>query len=492
MSEFGWPTAEEPEKPADDDKDTDGTTSAKRAKVASAGRFGVNQASKAEGGPDADKSDKRSAFDKLLGELAEKRVRAEEEPEKSKDDAGIKTEAAEDNGGYEPLPGYEQADNELNRGEAVLELNGDEPVAERVILLHPDEAAEPPKWRTQPELQHQSKDQTEPEPEEPGAGEQSEWEGPPAEPAEAEAEQPPAYGDIIPPGPPGPPGSHSSEAFPSDEPLEPAEAYRRYAMRQAAQANQLLQAQGVTKEELDDAIYRATKSGLGRGLATGLLVGGAYEHFKHKRREKKAAKNQREQTKKAERLQQDQNFTIQEQARQYAEATTRLGGTERRLSQAEQRLAAQRAEKPPLQPMEQQPPTVPPEHRVVQSAWHSIEVDAKTGKPVENPAFVYGQEYYRERAAEAAQHSTGTGGAAAPGAVDEAQVAMAGLQGGEEPGSSTPLPSVNVPSATTRGVPPSAPGQGVSGGKQPEPTMRLWPYVVTLVIVVILLIIVLS
>jgi len=507
MSEFGWPTAEEPEKPEDDDKeagkdkDKDTTKSSRKAKVAVSGKFVVGkEAAAGKQEKDQPKSEFDKLVDKLIGGDEEK---AGDGPEKSEDsdgkktDEGLQAETAEDNGGFEPLPGYERALTDLNVGEVVVRLDH-EPRVEDATGRLIETSAEPIVWHRQPEQQHQASDEAAPagpDPEESQTGGPEEAE--PVSFEEPDESQPPVYEDLSVPEVPAPAVPPAAETHQEPERLEPAEAYRRYAQRQAAEAAIVLQQeQGVSKEELDDAIYRATKTGLGRGLATGLLVGGAYEHFKHKRREKKAAKNQREQTKKAERLQRDQNFTIQEQSRQYAEATTRLAGTERRLTETEQRLAAQAAAEKLLQQPGQEQLAVPPEHRVEHSAWHSIEVDAKTGKPVENPALAYGHEYYRERAAEATppgQHGMPSGSAAVPAAVEESKVAMAGLLPGQEQGGTSPLPSSQIPNASMRGA-PSVPGRpsGKQGDDSSAQTTRLWPYVVTLIIIVIILIAVLA
>lgn len=43
---------------------------------------------------------------------------------------------------------------------------------------------------------------------------------------------------------------------------------------------------------------------------------------------------------------------------------------------------------------------LPKGHRIERSAWHNIEVDAHTGRAVENSSIEYGEEYYKERAHE--------------------------------------------------------------------------------------------
>jgi hypothetical protein len=59
--------------------------------------------------------------------------------------------------------------------------------------------------------------------------------------------------------------------------------------------------------------------------------------------------------------------------------------------------AAVSPEHAPSQPViEEEPVVLPPEHHMVHSEWHSIEVD-KFGHPVEKPVLEYGQEFKREQ-----------------------------------------------------------------------------------------------
>lgn len=216
----------------------------------------------------------------------------------------------------------------------------------------------------------------------------------------------------------------------------------------------------ITQRDIDDAEYYGRKKGLGEGVATGLLVGGTYEHLKHKGREKKTEKRFNEQQKELEQTRVDNSFNLQEQVRKNDEMQRQLDGIDMRtqnVQTVEDRVMPQteevkptqyqppkfdqpRFEQPRTNLFEQQAPTsitrpeqtqmteqnpvvnqeipkpprteqqvqagqveqldIPKDHRIETSAWHSIEVDAKTGKAVENPTFAYGEEYYHERAQE--------------------------------------------------------------------------------------------
>jgi len=251
----------------------------------------------------------------------------------------------------------------------------------------------------------------------------------------------------------------------------------------------------VTRRELDNAVHDAYRDGQRRGVGFGLLVAG-YEHFKHKRREKKAEKRYQAQGKKLEKTQQEHRFALEEQQRQRNVVERRLSSAERQLhgAEREQRLDSQaRIEKRPISapeqatPVEQQP-NIPPEHRLESSAWHTIEVDAKTGRPVEAPTFQYGHEYYRERAQENApveQRNAVTGGVALVGTT----------QSGDTPSGAIPasLPS-DLPDATMQGPPPSASQEATpkpvskSFSNTSQSSAPLWPWLLALVVIVISLV----
>lgn len=111
---------------------------------------------------------------------------------------------------------------------------------------------------------------------------------------------------------------------------------------------------------------------------------------------------------------------------------------------------AKEAPKPKLEPApERQPITqetyLPPEgRRVEMSAWHRIEVDEKTGRPVENPSVEYGEAFKREQKQEKLAHD-------AAKVQTAAQVGMTILSGGSGAASASPA----MPSKETSPTPAS-------------------------------------
>jgi hypothetical protein len=212
----------------------------------------------------------------------------------------------------------------------------------------------------------------------------------------------------------------------------------------------------MSRSEITDAVQAASRQAGVRGLVTGLLAGGAYEHFKHRRREKRRDKHVRRQAKQLANARADYQFAASEQQRRQDRTEYRLRKTEARLQESEARSAnvLQPASIPPrrfetqsgaqvpvggggermpvtpvgheapqrqgsprfeqVQPTDMRP-EVPPDHYIETSAWLAMEKDAKTGKLVENPSFQYGHEYYSERAQEGVpitQRTVAAGGAA--------------------------------------------------------------------------------
>jgi hypothetical protein len=492
--------------------------------------------------------------------------------------------------GYTPLPEQELPPTALGGGEFIIDLL--QPAGERVIDLHaspeaaPDTsevdaatapaAAEPqpavrreaPVFRRQLEQQHQARAEAAPD-----------------EPAD-DVIVPPFVNRDMPelPGVPSQPEyrAYSTQPMPEAQP-QPHEAYADYA---SVPPELLVQQPGryetdetgfgmpalpiapaaqravptgevFSRQDMEDAVYGATKAGVSRGAATGLLVGGVYEHFKHKRREKKQEKRMHEQAKRLEEARQEYRFAAaqqelrqsateralqasERQLREHAVAAAAIGPEKRFVaapapqSGGSERLsmlaagsrerpiiplgfAAERAAMGPERPQpgtteQQRPPQaeqvpadlleVPPEHRLETSSWHTIEVDAKTGKPVETPTFQYGHEYYRERAQEntpAAQRNSATGEIALVAA------ALGGIAGGAAPhgqpgsgsgGNMAGAGNQVVPSAETHGKPSPAAPSGVmpkngrksnaakttAGAGDDKP---LWPWVVALAAIVI-------
>jgi len=252
---------------------------------------------------------------------------------------------------------------------------------------------------------------------------------------------------------------------------------------------------GVTKQELNDAIYHATKVGQNRGVATGLLVGAGYEHFKHKKREKKAEKEHQAQTKQFKKTERANEIYAEEHERRENELRRRLQTVENRSNDAptqfqKQELQAQPEKRPVTIPeqIQNEQLQVPPEHRLETSAWHSIEVDAKTGRPVENQTFVYGEEYNRERAQENAAAVQGAATAQQPAT---ARATVQQYAGGGSSNSTSTLPPVDLPSASTQGPPPSAKQTAKTTPKPKTATGQtaglIWPWLVALTAIVICL-----
>ena len=288
----------------------------------------------------------------------------------------------------------------------------------------------------------------------------------------------------------------------------------------------------ITKDDLEDAVYRATKVGQNRGVLAGLLAGAGFEHIRHRRREKKAEKRYKAQDKKNQANQQAYKFSLEEQQRQKHAVERRLANAERNLAGTEQRLKdamqtnqtmgevrrqtaveehplplgterrfidtlhqKERSGVVPEQPdTADQQATVPSDRRRESSAWHSIEVDAKTGKPVETPTFQYGREYYRERASE--KRPVQQRHAAAGEAMLAAAIA-AGQQSSATSGKDNAASLLNVPSATMQGPPPSQAKQNapkttsrdlVSASRTSAP---LWPWILALLVVIMCLVLIL-
>lgn len=391
----------------------------------------------------------------------------------------------EDESSYERLPSQELPLNGLSGGEVVLHLNG--PVGEHVVPLQDESFGIKSKGANQeggasvsvPETVPDSLDAT---PTPPYSAEVSpnSWfasmqgmESVPPKREESTRQQPvsaitnpvfsPESPDVLP-------------ASPYNEPTYPTGVVYDSLHERAA-----------TKKEVVDAVQSAKAQGVGQGLATGLLAGGVYEHFKHKRREKKREKQVEVHQKQlaearkayaaelgsreAERLQLTrENRAIQEQVKNI-ETRERV-----QIATAEKSVSPVATVEVPEQLV------VPANHRIETSAWHAIEVDAKTGKAVENPTFQYGKEYYHERAQEIASvapHASAAG--------EIALVAAAAQSSGAGQGSKTDSPVIPDASRRTtlplgapsggRGAVQHPAGQGVSGGP-------LWVWLLVLVVII--------
>ena len=208
---------------------------------------------------------------------------------------------------------------------------------------------------------------------------------------------------------------------------------------------------GYSREDLDDAENRGRRYGTRRGLGAGLLFGWMFgRHGKKKAtrehaKEIKAARTEikelkSEQDMAAERMKAVQNTQGQlrsrlaqaeadktraskknEQEQQVLRADTE--NMHRELQSAKEALEKSGKEKEAFTAaVGKLKPEQAPKHieaadeelvtqgnRVETSAWHRIEVDAKTGKVVENPSIEYGEEYKRERSHEIRTEDQNTG-----------------------------------------------------------------------------------
>jgi hypothetical protein len=276
----------------------------------------------------------------------------------------------------------------------------------------------------------------------------------------------------------------------------------------------------LTQKDLDEAEYYGRKAGIAQGVLTGAVVAGAYEHFKHKRREKRTQKRFNEQSKQLKKTNESQTFDLAEQAKQNADLNRRLAATERHTAYTEKRFnsvtnnpAAEKSVRPGetdnKRTAEQQriahelrnnPPElleVPQDHRLEQSAWHTIEVDAKTGKPVERPTFEYGQEYHRERAQEtrAAASKDDAAKQAAATALGSA-IAGSTISSDLDDNKRSEGSRSGPPSATTQGPPTAKLKAKAKAGldslsKQAASAGPIWPMAAALVVLIILILILL-
>ena len=300
---------------------------------------------------------------------------------------------------------------------------------------------------------------------------------------------------------------------------DPARIYREYAERDAEARSSSFAGgvspaeQVVTRREHNHALYRAEKTGQNRGVAAGLVAGWWLgRRFLRRKLTREFAGQTKEQNKKIQRTETALRYAQEDQTRQQAEVTrqrTELTRLDRYRTAAaptrpeRARTVVPAAETPPapaaqsnrvaLEPQPEGQVAVPPEHVVQASAWHHIEVDARTGRPVELPSFQYGQEYYRERAQETiplVQRNAAAGGAAltaaatagspngANGGSDNAAPADGAADSSGRP-AAPGLPAAYVRSATTQGPPDSWAGRSNAG--------PIWPYLLALAVIVVCL-----
>lgn len=529
---------------------------------------------KAEEGEPAKKLEKPEQAEAPATEEEAAIAVAREKLVEARDDATDDTDKDEKSEVYELPP------TDLSGGEVIIHLQGDATREERVIPLpaagevkaaDDEPAAEKPE---QPELPPEEpaetpSAETAPEPVAPETAAGGGGEVPPTEPPETGI---PTGGAPEPPERPAastgrgsefvPPTARGAAAFETvTEPPElstlpaPIRAAEFASPAEAAVGTpERSDANYATKRELEDAVYTATREGQNRGVLAGLIAGGAYEHFKHKRREKRQAKRMKQQARELDKLQEQQGWQIRQHEREVeqlkhmangaevsrqaapvatAEQMIQPAGQQRftegmpfPLSEQRGRFSEQPATPGQNRPIEQmraqgvEPSSgineaapkrdqtekeqkekspaavpaqterleIPPEHRLQSSAWHSIEVDSRTGKPVENPAFEYGHEYYRERSQESAPRHNIDNAAGEAALVADALSSTTDAPGGRDSANQPMLP----PSAETHITPQTfAREKAKKAGSSLPGTGPLWPYVVAFVVVVILLIAVL-
>lgn len=445
---------------------------------------------------------KPSVLDEALANLAtQKQETAEEKASEKKTEAGESEEAesteapseqaeeSEKNKDYQHIEDQEVRPNEFSGGEVIIHLQGDEPVAERVIPLRSSNADPTPEVNPEEPLVYSRQ-----------AEQQQMRRG--EAPEEADVLDAPQVNEdevIRPEQPEVPPHlpERQLDHLQQSPPVEvvqprPEDVYQQVEVSTSEATAPPVNGgeRPATKQEVEDAIYYATKSGQNRGVLTGLLVGGGYEHFKHKRREKRQERRFKKQNKELDQTRKDEHFYFAEQSKQQVDSEQRFTAAGKRFENHShpEKLVQSNPEQHMLGSPEQL--AVPADHRLETSAWHSIEIDNKTGKPVENPTFTYGKEYYRERAKEATpkeQRNAATG--------EVALVAAAMSQ--SDAGSSATLPiAPGIPLATTQGAPKKdalkAGLKSLSRSSDDDSAKPLWPWIVALVVVVICLIIVIG
>ncbi len=266
----------------------------------------------------------------------------------------------------------------------------------------------------------------------------------PASETGSEAPDPtPGTGGNLPPPPPTGPAMEAASS-PEPEPLpgsDPPMMYNRYHtfMPNAAPSFAQAYAHGMSPGErfYIDAKLDAAEAARRRGdMLTGLIAGWALVRtFRNRKMIKQNAKETKKQFDTQERAMANlaqQNSQLRERANR-AEQAQQFGPNRFRPAPAENVSAQPQTPRPETAAMrppgltpeftaasaaekvrqihEQQEEVlrrqtleVPPEHEVVRSQWHSIEVDKKTGKAVEQPTgFEYGEAFQQERRREQLQ-----------------------------------------------------------------------------------------
>ena len=449
--------------------------------------------------------------------------------------------------------------SKLFGGEVVVDLGHED---EQVVNLR---GTQPPVFNSQPMQQHQARRHEQPEDHSPEESVEESVSGesqavrPESDQTAADAEQPGEFSpqvasheqaENVSATPPEAvvPESATSYSFntaentpaatqPAAERIvpKPEDIYQQHVYQQGQEVVAGPSGERVaTKQDVEDAIYYATKDGQRRGVVAGALFFGGYEHFKHRRREKRMVKEAKAQTRKFEHVQEDTRWRLREQASKQSQLERELQAqaatnaheavqkrrtmpeysagerpVERRFSvgKVSERLAAAKAEKGFKEKLEKLLPkaanklgkaeavlaaeqlSVPQDHRLETSAWHTIEVDAKTGKAVENPTFQYGREYYHERAQEAAPRDDKRDAAAGEVALVAAAMAANAASAGASSTQPASADFKGSPSASPQtSQPPQKTSSSSSSQDQPS-TGPLWPWITAFVVVVLLILV---
>lgn len=160
---------------------------------------------------------------------------------------------------------------------------------------------------------------------------------------------------------------------------------------------------------VNDAELYGRRKGRSEGFWTGALLVGGYEHFKHRRRERRMkktfARERQDHAKTVEdmrwdsiRKEQAEKWRAAEAAKYQRPESAAAVVAKPEKAQTEQAIMTDKEREIEAARLKEQL-EIPAGHHVERSAWHAVEVD-EHGRAVENSAIEYGHEYYQERAHE--------------------------------------------------------------------------------------------
>ncbi len=257
-------------------------------------------------------------------------------------------------------------------------------------------------------------------------------------------------------------------------------------------ANSRTNEQWVSRRDHNRAVRRANEEGKGNGLAVGLLFA-MYEHFKHRRNEKRLTKEVAQGVKKQQRSEENARFAANEHARQETLTQAEL----RRTQQQVERLAAEKAS-PKLeqvQPAEGQL-KAPEGFELRLDGAYLTQVRKGTGEAVDPTAFQRGHEIHSELRKEktpAAQRNAAAGEVALVAAAMSSRGSTPGGGSGAgtvgtsgSPAGVPPIPA-GIPTARTQGLPPSRNGMTQPTDDQSTSSQPIWPWLVALAVVAVCL-----